>query len=68
MLTARTFACFTRPGSFFPLERVPHSIRALSSVATSMARNPILLAFKMVSNLEVAVMMCDEPAVREVKR
>ena len=58
----------TSPGSFFLPARRPHSIRAFSSVATSRAWNGILLALRIVSRREVAVMMCDEPAVRDVYR
>lgn len=56
----------TRPGSFLPFDRRPHSMRAFSSVATSIARNGILFAFRMVSSLDVAVRIWEEPAVREV--
>lgn len=56
----------TSPGNFlFPALR-PHSIRAFSSVATSRALNWILFAFSMVSIRDVAVMIWEEPAVREV--
>ena len=56
----------TKPGSFlFPALR-PHSMRAFSSVATSKAWNWILFAFSMVSMRDVAVMIWEEPAVREV--
>jgi hypothetical protein len=41
-------------------------MRAFSSVAVSMARKGILLALRMVSSREVAVMMWEEPAVRDV--
>lgn len=41
-------------------------MRAFSSVATSIARKGILFAFRMVSSREVAVIMWEEPAVREV--
>ena len=58
----------TKPGSFLPLDRLPHSILAFSSVATSRALNGILLAFNIVSRRDVAVVMCDEPAVSEVYR
>lgn len=47
----------TRPGSFLPFDRRPHSMRAFSSVAQSTARKGILLAFRMVSMRDVAVMM-----------
>ena len=64
--TATTMPILTNPGSFrFPALR-PHSIRAFSSVATSRALNGILLALRIVSSRDVAVMMCEEPAVREV--
>ena len=55
-----------RPPSSLPARR-PQSMRALSSVAMSTALNGTLLARRMVSSREVAVTMCDEPAVREVK-
>ena len=57
---------FTSPGNFFPFDLRPHSMRAFSSVATSRALNGILLALRMVSRREVAVIMCEDPAVREV--
>ncbi len=57
---------FTNPGSFLPLDLRPHSMRAFSSVAQSTARKGILFALRMVSNLDVAVMMCEDPAVSEV--
>ena len=41
-------------------------MRAFSSVAQSRARKGILLALRMVSSREVAVMIWEEPAVREV--
>lgn len=56
----------TKPGSFLPFDFLPHIMRAFSSVAQSSARKGILLAFRMVSRREVAVMIWDEPAVREV--
>lgn len=65
-LTPTTLPYLTRPGSFLPLDRRPQSMRAFSSVATSIARNGILFAFRMVSSREVAVMIWEEPAVREV--
>ena len=40
----------------------------MGSVARSMAWKGSLLALRMVSRREVAVTMCEEPAVREVKR
>ena len=56
----------TKPGNFrFPALR-PHSMRAFSSVATSKAWNWILFALSMVSMRDVAVMIWEEPAVREV--
>lgn len=58
----------TRPGSFLPLDLRPHSIRAFSSVAQSTARNGILFALRIVSSLDVAVMIWEDPAVREVNR
>ena len=56
----------TKPGSFLPFDLLPQSMRAFSSVATSRALKGILLALRMVSRRDVAVMMCEEPAVREV--
>lgn len=56
----------TRPGSFRPLEYLPHNFLAASSVAMSIAWKGILLALRMVSRRDVAVMMCDDPAVRDV--
>jgi len=56
----------TKPGIFLPLLRLCHSMRALSSVAQSTALKGILLALSIVSILDVAVMMCEDPAVREV--
>jgi len=41
-------------------------MRALSSVAQSTALKGILLAFRIVSIREVAVMMWEDPAVKEV--
>lgn len=61
-------AYLTSPGSFLPFDLRPHIMRAFSSVATSIARKGILFAFRIVSNLDVAVMMWEEPAVREVYR
>lgn len=43
-------------------------MRAFSSVAISRALKGIRFAFKIVSSLEVAVTICDEPDVREVYR
>jgi hypothetical protein len=57
----------TRPDSSFPDLR-PQSIRAFSSVAISSPLKGIRFAFKIVSSLEVAVTMCDEPDVKEVYR
>jgi hypothetical protein len=65
-LTPTTCAYRTRPGSLRPLDLRPQIIRALSSVAVSMARKAILLALRMVSSRDVAVMMWDEPAVSDV--
>lgn len=56
----------TSPGNFLFPALLPHNIRAFSSVATSSARKGILLALSMVSSREVAVIMCEEPAVRDV--
>ena len=54
------------PGSFLFPARLPHSMRAFSSVATSRAWNEILLALRIVSKRDVAVMICEDPAVRDV--
>lgn len=64
--TPMTWPNLTSPGSFLPLDRLLHSVRAFSSVAQSRARNGILFAFSMVSRREVAVMMWEDPAVRDV--
>jgi len=70
--TPRTMPICTKPGSFLgrPVSsfnaRLPHSMRAFSSVATSRALNGILFALRMVSRREVAVTMWDEPEVRDV--
>lgn len=56
----------TSPGILRPFDLLAHNMRALSSVAQSTALNGILFAFSIVSILEVAVIMCDEPAVSEV--
>lgn len=55
--TPTTVPNFTNPGSFRPFDLRPHSIRAFSSVATSRARKGILLALRIVSRRDVAVMM-----------
>lgn len=65
-LTPTTDPNRTRPGSFLPFDLRPHSMRAFSSVAQSMARKGILFALSIVSRREVAVMMCEDPAVNEV--
>ena len=66
--TPTTMPILTRPGSFRLPARRPHSIRAFSSVATSRAWKEILLALRMVSRRDVAVMMWEEPEVRDVYR
>lgn len=66
--TAMTKPSLTSRGSFFPLALLPYSFRASSSVAVSTPLKGILFALRIVSMREVAVMMCEEPAVREVKR
>lgn len=66
VLTAITSLNLTNPGILRPFDLLAHSIRALSSVAQSTALKGILFAFKMVSILDVAVMIWDEPAVSEV--
>lgn len=40
---------------------------AFSLVAVSIARNGIRFALRIVSSRDVAVITCDDPAVREVK-
>lgn len=65
-LTATTSLNLTRPGIFFPLDRLCQIRRAFSFVAMSTALKGILFAFRIVSIRDVAVMMWDEPAVREV--
>ena len=64
--TPITMPILTRPGSFRFPALLPQSILAFSSVATSSALNGIRLAFKIVSNLDVAVTICDEPEDRDV--
>lgn len=64
--TPMIFPNLTKPGSFLPFDLRPHMARAFSSVAQSTARNGILLAFRIVSIREVAVMMWEDPAVRDV--
>jgi len=66
--SASTIASRTSPGNFLPPLRRPHMRRAFSSVAQSTARKGIRFALRMVSRREVAVMMWEEPAVREVNR
>jgi hypothetical protein len=67
-LTPMTCPNFTSPGNFLPLDLLLHVVRAFSSVAQSRARKGILFALSIVSSREVAVIMCDDPAVREVYR
>ena len=57
VLTPITLPSLTRPGSLRPFDLLPHSIRAFSSVAQSTALKGILLAFSIVSSLDVAVMI-----------
>jgi len=59
---------FTNNGSFFPLALLWYSFFASSSVAVSTPLKGILFALRMVSTREVAVIMWEEPAVKEVKR
>ena len=66
--TPITKPSFTNPGSFFLAALRCHNLRAFSSVAVSIAWNGILLALRIVSSLDVAVMICDEPAVNDVNR
>ena len=63
-----TNPALTNAGRRLPLERRPHSLRALSSVAVSMYEKGMRLARRMVSMRDVAVTMCDEPAVSDVNR
>lgn len=71
-LTPNTMPIWTSPGSFLtrPLSslpaRRPHSMRAFSSTAMSRALKGTRLALRMVSSREVAVTMCEEPAVSDV--
>lgn len=66
--TPSTNPSFTSPGILRLPARLCHSLLAFSSVAVSIAWNGILFAFKMVSRREVAVMICELPAVKEVYR
>lgn len=66
--TAITNPSFTSRGSFFPRALRWNSFRAPSSVAVSIYVKGSRLAFRIVSTREVAVTMCEDPAVREVKR
>jgi len=54
-----------RPPSSLPARR-PQSMRAFSSVAMSSALKGTRLARRIVSSRDVAVTMCDEPAVSDV--
>lgn len=53
------------PSAVLPARR-PHSMRAFSSVARSVALKGTRFARRMVSSREVAVTMCMLPAVSEV--
>ena len=64
--TPTNMPILTRPGSFRLPALRPQSMRAFSSVATSRAWKGMRLALRMVSRREVAVVMWEEPAVREV--
>lgn len=73
--TPITYPSLTSTGIFLGLSvtvlfpaLLPNNLRACPSVAVSIAWKGILLAFKIVSMRDVAVMMWDEPAVREVNR
>jgi hypothetical protein len=66
--TATTYPSLTNNGSFFPLALRPYNLRASSSVAVSTPLKGMRFALRIVSMRDVAVMMCDEPAVSEVKR
>lgn len=61
-----TIPILTRPGSFLFPALLPHNILAFSSVATSRALNGIRFAFNMVSNLDVAVTICEDPEESDV--
>lgn len=67
-LTPRTSPSFTIPGSLLPPPRRLHRLLALSSVARSTALKGTLLLFSRCSNLLVAVMMVELPAVSDVRR
>lgn len=64
--TPITNPSFTKPGSFLCPALRCHSCRAFVSVAVSIAWKGILLALRIVSMRDVAVMMWEEPAVSEV--
>lgn len=66
--TPSTYPSLTISGSFFPLALRWNSFFASSSVAVSLYVNGILFAFRMVSMRDVAVIMCEDPAVKDVKR
>jgi len=73
LLTPSTMPSCTSPGNFLILPdgsfpaRLPHSILAFSSTAISTALKGTLLARRIVSSRDVAVTICEEPAVRDVK-
>ena len=64
--TPMTNPSFTSPGSFLCPALRCHNCLAFVSVAVSIAWNGIRLALRIVSMREVAVMMWEEPAVRDV--
>lgn len=70
--TPRTEPSCTKPGSFRtrPFASLParrrHILRALGSVAISIALKGTRLARRIVSRRDVAVTMWDDPAVRDV--
>lgn len=66
--TAITKPSLTRAGNFLPRDRRPQRRFADSFVAVSIAIKGILLALRIVSTRDVAVMMCEEPEVKDVKR
>ncbi len=73
MKSRKGHAAITKPsltskGSFFPRPLRPNSFRADSLLAVSMYENGMRAFLRMVSMRDVAVIMCEEPAVRDVKR
>jgi len=66
--TAITKPSLTSKGSFFPFPLLMYSFFAVSSVAVSTHLKGSPLALRIVSIREVAVTICEDPAVSEVKR